>query len=634
MLEPLFLLRINHAVIGQVIAEFVRWSTNNGLVWAKARMKALKVDYIRYLNNQSPVSGVRRKRGSLLPYGVFSKVYQIRNKRAVLDLLNLYTRFPHEIQDKDFIEASAVIAYNPERNLEQDTKYMDGLLEYVGGSFSCSHKLKAWKPFLLFEHRSSAPCMPLPCQYYLYIPNPKGYAQLYRSYSGKRNKALHNPEDEIFTWKLNKRLVLDTIPKDLFKDLEKGISPCACRGSWPKGYISGEVNFVKERGKLRHVAAPFRFNQHLMRPLGDFVYQFLKENCPWDCTFDQSKPLSIIQNHLKHGGKLWCYDLKKATDCVPLKFQIQLLKALVHPMHHYHINLWEIISKGEWFWRERPDVSVRWTTGQPLGLYPSFGAFALFHGLLIRSLQVTRMKGFSRSFMEKFFIIGDDVIILDENLAMLYWLCCSALKIPMSESKTLVGGEIGEFAGQILSEEGVFSPINWDFDLDQVIDLGYRLGRPILSYVNREARELLELVGDLPYPYGCNWFSPVPYEKKVAIVESLKAEEAFDGDNPELQLSRVLSEVTGNLLEPVGIQELRSEVLETTDNRLGFAYSRLSRETCEKLFALRHKLDPILMRFKTSINQLGWLRTHKSQIQTLRVAHNLELYQHGKKHEP
>lgn len=44
VLEPLFLLKLDRRLIGSVIHEFSKWVTNNGLIFAKARMKNIKVD--------------------------------------------------------------------------------------------------------------------------------------------------------------------------------------------------------------------------------------------------------------------------------------------------------------------------------------------------------------------------------------------------------------------------------------------------------------------------------------------------------------------------------------------------------------------------------------------------------------
>jgi hypothetical protein len=236
----------------------------------------------------------------------------------------------------------------------------------------------------------------------------------------------------------------------------------------------------------------------------------------------------------------------------------------------------EYISKGKWYWKEFPGSSVKWTCGQPLGLYPSFAAFALFHGAVLNALRLT--KG------GDFFIIGDDVVIRGQLLAEAYELALGDLGIPISEAKTLREAVIAEFGGKIITQDSVIESLSWSYYEENIIDLGRRFGRNILPYMDKEAAKLLKAFGDLPYPFGCDWFSSTPYEQKIYLCECLSKEHSIDGDSPEVQFRmKILNEISEPLLD--FSNSTLDLIIENQDRRLGFSWSRLSRDTCDKVFA-------------------------------------------------
>jgi hypothetical protein len=92
-----------------------------------------------------------------------------------------------------------------------------------------------------------------------------------------------------------------------------------------------------------------------------------------------------------------------------------------------------------------------WTKGTPLGLYPSFPAFSLAHGLFLRSIELRYGK------KNTFRILGDDVIISDPIVHKRYRDLLVQFGIPVSETKCL-SGTAGEFAGQVFLKDFRIKP--------------------------------------------------------------------------------------------------------------------------------------------------------------------------------
>jgi hypothetical protein len=271
---------------------------------------------------------------------------------------------------------------------------------------------------------------------------------------------------------------------------------------------------------------------------------------------------------------------------------------------------------GRWSWKEFPGSYTKWTRGQPLGLYPSFASFAIFHGALLNAIRITNGGDF--------FIIGDDVVIEGDKLAREYEHTLDILGIPISENKTLRESCIAEFGGKIIKSDEVIDILSWDYSSDNIIDQGLRFGPSILPYLDKESQKLLKAFGDLPYPYGCNWFSSVPFSHKVYLCDELQKEHLVDGDSPEIQFRmKVLNTITENMLDKTNLP--LDLIIEDQDRRLGFAYSRLTRNSCEKLWADR-RIACLSDKNKNHILflQKKWLRSLYPILKTLDPSRNLD----------
>jgi hypothetical protein len=96
--------------------------------------------------------------------------------------------------------------------------------------------------------------------------------------------------------------------------------------------------------------------------------------------------------------------------------------------------------------------TLKWNKGQPLGLYPSFAAFSLWHGAILRSLEI------GLGVNDKFRIVGDDVVITDGALYHKYRTYLDKYKVPVSEGKTFVKTNGAEFLGRVYTKNGPYHP--------------------------------------------------------------------------------------------------------------------------------------------------------------------------------
>jgi len=284
--------------------------------------------------------------------------------------------------------------------------------------------------------------------------------------------------------------------------------------------IIGRIGLIQERGmKLRAVANPFRIYQYLLSPLGDFIYDILK-GLDYDCTFDQSKGVTFIEEALAKGKTLYAYDLSNATDRFPLSIQIDVIRNIVRDTKSLmtpslrnksgitlddldnSIDLLHDLSRGRWYSPKlspfnKDDDYLMWKTGQPLGLYPSFGLFALTHGLLIRTIE--EEFGVSGSFR----VLGDDVIISDSRVALRYKEIINQVGCSISESKSLISKDFGEFAGKIVGSQGVIPVEKWkDFSVNNPFGPIDCLGIPGLQFVPKVYRKRMRFLSSLPHPFG------------------------------------------------------------------------------------------------------------------------------------
>jgi len=275
----------------------------------------------------------------------------------------------------------------------------------------------------------------------------------------------------------------------------------------------GKIGLIQEPGyKLRAVANPNRVYQMALEPLGDCLYDTIR-NFEWDCTHDQSRGIPKIQKHLQDSKTAHCVDLTGATDYFPLSLQVDVMRSFIMDPDRL-IDLFVDLSRGPWL---MGDNVVQWKKGQPLGLFPSFAAFALTHGLLLYYLNGYRHE-------DAFFVLGDDVVILDDRLFLSYIEALKVLGCPISEAKSLNSSHLAEFAGKIIYPNQVVPQLKWrQFSDDSFVDCLRLLGMRGLRLLRPRQRKVVKAIWDIPETFGGLGFNPdgLPfadrYEKYLSL---------------------------------------------------------------------------------------------------------------------
>jgi hypothetical protein len=265
--------------------------------------------------------------------------------------------------------------------------------------------------------------------------------------------------------------------------------------------VGGEVHFLQEPGyKLRSIASPYRLFQVASQPLKSDLGK-LVSSLDWDCTHDQGRAFPFIQDALKNSRLVYSVDLSSATDYFPFELQ-QVVLETIYGKECPYVKLFRDVSRSVW----HSDLGdIVWKRGQPLGFNPSFFTFTLTHGLLLLTLL-------GKKWDHQFFVLGDDVIILDELLFTKYTSLLSTLGCPYAKDKTLVSDKLAEFAGKVVTSDLIIPQLKWrDVSDDNFLDLARLIGRRIRLLLTKKQNRVLDTFAGIPdfiHPYGLNWSYP------------------------------------------------------------------------------------------------------------------------------
>jgi hypothetical protein len=179
----------------------------------------------------------------------------------------------------------------------------------------------------------------------------------------------------------------------------------------------------------------------------------------------------------------------------PLDLQLEVMKGVIAPKYWSSIDLFEDISRSTW---DSPIGELQWTKGQPLGLYPSFAAFTLTHGTLLSYL--------SKGKNGLFYVVGDDVVILDDDLYRSYISVLDWMECPWSKDKTISSNKLSEFAGKIVTSEWVIPQMKWRrFSDENFLDLCRDLGHRSRVLLSDRQKRVFDRVAHLCSPIGLNF---------------------------------------------------------------------------------------------------------------------------------
>lgn len=253
------------------------------------------------------------------------------------------------------------------------------------------------------------------------------------------DKLIFSMANSVFTEKAIKKFNL------LFSD---SISRSETISTNIKKLITGRLHFLQEGGgKTRVICIPDIWSQCVLQPIHDYLYKDVLRKLPCDGTFSHSGIASRVRKYTRT-GKLTCYDLKAATDRMPVDLQERILsiflgKELASQWRDLLCNR-DYYVKGD---------SVRYAVGQPMGFLTSWAAMAITHHAIINYAK--RDKSF-------YGIIGDDIVIASKRGAENYKDILKILNMEISLEKSIFGNQknnLGEIAKRLFINGSEISPI-------------------------------------------------------------------------------------------------------------------------------------------------------------------------------
>jgi hypothetical protein len=270
----------------------------------------------------------------------------------------------------------------------------------------------------------------------------------------------------------------------------------------------GKISLIQEPGfKLRAVANPNRVLQAALQPLKVVLGETLSR-VGQDSTFDQSAGVEAVRGWLAKGIKVHSVDLSDATNLFPLNFTASCLRALKPQdlCEDEYLRLVELFveaSRMPFFSKLNGITEVfHFTRGQPLGLGPSFFAFALSHHFLLHEIcSGLHVKA------DCYRILGDDIVIASDTVHNAYLNRLAELGCKVSVEKSFSSTDMAEFAGKIITRNSVIPQFKWRELSDQnLVDFCRNLGPRSVGLLSPRQKELIAFLAAVPtFLGGLGW---------------------------------------------------------------------------------------------------------------------------------
>lgn len=492
----------------ELVALVSRWIKESGPEWTVSRLKLLKTSYLRFIAGEAyelpNVATRRRQDGRLMPKGPFGVLWQatdcsLRSKTRALNAMMIYSDLiAPAVTEKQWRKFHAS-ATRPEPSPDGVRLVLDQIRVPKWMRVDPGSKLLPFEQFVV----------------------GKGYSP---SFVADHISRFIDSDSGMYLW--------DEYPQ--YKEVMKAIAgPISTRFNYDDyfGYHEpltrqrcldpvGRLGCTQEPGyKLRVFAAPNIVHQCAMSRMKAQLFTLL-QRVTWDCTYDQASGTAWAQSVLDQGDVVWSIDLSDATNNFPLDLQLEILRKV--GCHESDIKLFHDLSRLPWVsTHDDGKQLVRWTVGQPLGLGPSFAAFALSHGVLVHSLQ--RMLGLNDSFR----VLGDDIIIRGDALAQRYLDVLRYLDIPISVDKTIRSTSLAEFAGKIVTKDGILASVKWREASDRsFVDFVRNIGPSAKLLLRPRQRKVVDFLSVLPEPHGFGW-NPHGLPASLRVAMQLAFEQAL-----------------------------------------------------------------------------------------------------------
>jgi len=207
-------------------------------------------------------------------------------------------------------------------------------------------------------------------------------------------------------------------------------------------------------GKRRIVGVVDFWSQWALKPLHLYLFAILKM-IPQDGTFDQMSPIQGLLHYSRLGIPSYSFDLSNATDRLPAAVQQQILTILISRLG---AKAWRCLLTYRQYFHPRVG-SIKYAVGQPIGALSSWAILALTHHVIV---QLAAYRSGWRGWFPLYALLGDDIVILREDVSREYLSLMRYLGVPINMSKTISSQNgLIEFAKRVVSSHyGDLSPLS------------------------------------------------------------------------------------------------------------------------------------------------------------------------------
>jgi len=216
---------------------------------------------------------------------------------------------------------------------------------------------------------------------------------------------------------------------------------------------------LEAAGKIRVFAISDYWTQWVCRPIQESMFSVLR-TIPSDATFDQLKSVQDFMS--RPHSYIASYDLKSATDLIPQQLYTKVLAPFMGTnTAEAWVNM--LVNRDYNF----KGVAYRYTRGQPMGTISSWSGLAIIHHFLVY-LSACRVE---KEHFRDYIVLGDDIVIGDEEVAQSYVQVCEDYGITIGFAKSFTSN-IGffQFASQDILGNTNISPIS----LKEVLSISLR----------------------------------------------------------------------------------------------------------------------------------------------------------------
>lgn len=238
--------------------------------------------------------------------------------------------------------------------------------------------------------------------------------------------------------------VLD--PRVPCKEMREGMRS---QGFEDKQLYYGRISMLQEQGcKARVVCQPTAWLQLAFMPLHNRLAKVCEIMFPREsCVRDQESGVYEALKLMSLGKPVYSTDLSSATDRFPISYSLGVLGAL--GFNDYADALQEVVQgtfEAKWVPKFK---ELKYSVGQPMGLYSSFPLFHLSNCCLAydcaRRVKDKTLFPNGSCFM----VLGDDIIFSDGSVEALYRKRMEEFGVEISSHKCF-RGNVAEFAGFVI----------------------------------------------------------------------------------------------------------------------------------------------------------------------------------------